>query len=146
MDKTLHQEIRCQAWWRTPLIPALWRQRQVDVWVRGQPGLQSEFQDSQGYTEKPCLEIPNHHPTDPPKKERRQNRGGGTVGMCVLSPHWLARPGVDRRGWLLTQCWLTGHWKLRNQRLTASNWSHGDWANKGRRAKPGLSLDGGEGS
>jgi hypothetical protein len=24
----------------------------------GQPGLQSEFQDSQGYTEKPCLEKP----------------------------------------------------------------------------------------
>jgi hypothetical protein len=24
--------------------------------VRGQPGLQSEFQDSQGYIEKPCLE------------------------------------------------------------------------------------------
>ena len=23
--------------------------------VRGQPGLQSEFQDSRGYTEKPCL-------------------------------------------------------------------------------------------
>jgi hypothetical protein len=29
-----------RAWWRTPLI---------------QLGLQSEFQDSQGYTEKPCL-------------------------------------------------------------------------------------------
>jgi hypothetical protein len=28
----------------------------VDFWVRGQPGLQSESQDSQGYTEKPCLE------------------------------------------------------------------------------------------
>jgi hypothetical protein len=27
-----------------------------DFWVPGQPGLQSEFQDSQGYTEKPCLE------------------------------------------------------------------------------------------
>jgi hypothetical protein len=26
------------------------------LWVRGQPGLQSEFQDSQGYTEKPCFE------------------------------------------------------------------------------------------
>jgi hypothetical protein len=39
-----------------PLIPALWRQRQADFWVQGQPGLQSEFQDSQGYTEKPCLE------------------------------------------------------------------------------------------
>jgi hypothetical protein len=28
----------------------------VVMGVRGQPGLQSEFQDSQGYTEKPCLE------------------------------------------------------------------------------------------
>jgi hypothetical protein len=28
----------------------------VDFLVRGQPGLQNEFQDSQGYTEKPCLE------------------------------------------------------------------------------------------
>jgi hypothetical protein len=37
------------------LIPALGRQRQADFWVRGQPGLQSEFQDSQGYTEKPYL-------------------------------------------------------------------------------------------
>ena len=35
-----------RAWWRTPLIPALGRQRQADFWVRGQPGLQSEFQDS----------------------------------------------------------------------------------------------------
>jgi hypothetical protein len=41
----------CRAWWRTPLIPALGRQRQ--------PGLQSEFQDSQSYTEKPCLEKTN---------------------------------------------------------------------------------------
>jgi hypothetical protein len=30
-----------------------------DFWVQGQPGLQSEFQDSQGYTEKPCLKKPN---------------------------------------------------------------------------------------
>jgi hypothetical protein len=42
-------------WWHTPLIPALGRQRQVDFLVQGQPGLQSEFQDSQGYTEKACL-------------------------------------------------------------------------------------------
>jgi hypothetical protein len=42
-----------QVWWRTPLIPALGRQRQVDFWVRGQPGLQSEFQDS-FRTEKTC--------------------------------------------------------------------------------------------
>jgi hypothetical protein len=48
-----------------PLIPALGRQRQADFWVRGQPGLQSEFQDSQGYTEKPCLEK---------NKNKKQNK------------------------------------------------------------------------
>jgi hypothetical protein len=46
-------------WWCMRLIPALRRQRQADFWVRGQPGLQSEFQDSQGYTEKPCLKQTN---------------------------------------------------------------------------------------
>jgi hypothetical protein len=48
-------------WWSMPLIPALGRQRQVDFWVWGQPGLQNEFQDSQGYTEKPCLENNNNN-------------------------------------------------------------------------------------
>jgi hypothetical protein len=52
------------AWWHTPLIPALGRQRQVDFWVQGQPSLQSEFQDSQGYTEKPCLEKPKNQKTN----------------------------------------------------------------------------------
>ena len=42
-------------WWGTPLISAPERQKQEDLWVQGQPGLQSEFQDSQNYTEKPCL-------------------------------------------------------------------------------------------
>ena len=51
-------------WWCTPLIPALGSQRQADFWVRGQPGLQSEFQDSQGYTEKPCLK----------KKEKKRKK------------------------------------------------------------------------
>jgi hypothetical protein len=51
-----HKKPVARRWWRTPLIPALGRQRQVDFWVRGQPCLQSEdSQDSQGYTEKPCL-------------------------------------------------------------------------------------------
>jgi hypothetical protein len=44
-----------------PLIPALRRQRQADFWVPPQPGLQSEFQDSQSYTEKPCLEKTNNN-------------------------------------------------------------------------------------
>jgi hypothetical protein len=46
-------------WCRTPLVPALGRQRQVDLWVQGQPGLKSEFQDSQGDTEKPWLTEQN---------------------------------------------------------------------------------------
>jgi hypothetical protein len=37
---------------------ALGRQRQADFWVWGQPGLQSEFQDSWDYSEKLCLEKP----------------------------------------------------------------------------------------
>ena len=57
-----------QAWGHTPLIPALGRQRQADFRVQGQPGLQSEFQDSQGYTEKPCLEKPK-------KRERERDVG-----------------------------------------------------------------------
>ena len=47
---------RAGRWWRMPLIPELRRQRQADFWVWGHPDLQSETQDSQGYTEKPCLE------------------------------------------------------------------------------------------
>jgi hypothetical protein len=39
-----------------PLTPAPRRQKHAGLWVWGQPALQSEFQDSQGYTEKPCLE------------------------------------------------------------------------------------------
>jgi len=27
----------------------------ASMWVQGQPGLQTEFRDSQGYIEKPCF-------------------------------------------------------------------------------------------
>jgi hypothetical protein len=56
----LHKnDLEAGQWWRTPLIPALGRQRQADFWVQDQPGLQSEFQDSQDYTEKTCLRKKN---------------------------------------------------------------------------------------
>ena len=67
-----------RVWWRTPLIPALRRQSQVDFWVPGQPGLQSEFQDSQGYTEKPCLEKP--------KQTNKQTLGVAFLRALVVLP------------------------------------------------------------
>ena len=60
-----------------PVIPAFGRQRQGDFWVRGQPGLHSEFQDSQGYTEKPCLEKQNK--TKQNKTKQNNNRMDFTV-------------------------------------------------------------------
>jgi hypothetical protein len=51
---------QARQWWYTPLIPALGRQSKADFWVWGQPGLQNEFQDSQGYTEKPCIKNPKN--------------------------------------------------------------------------------------
>jgi hypothetical protein len=51
-----------------PLIPAFRRQRQVDFWVRGQPGLQREFQDIWGYTEKPWNPVLKNQ-----KKKKKKN-------------------------------------------------------------------------
>ena len=53
-----------------PLIPALRRLRQVDFYFWGQPSVQSEFQESQGYTEKPCLESPLQ--PNPPNSSQKQ--------------------------------------------------------------------------
>jgi hypothetical protein len=41
-----------------PLVSVLRRQRQMNLYIQGQPGLQSEFQDSQGYTENPFIKKP----------------------------------------------------------------------------------------
>lgn len=41
-------------WWlqRTPLVPALGRQRRADLWVRGQPGLYTEIQSQNNINNK----------------------------------------------------------------------------------------------
>ena len=56
------------------------RQRQADFCVQGQPGLQSEFQDSLGYTEKPCLKTTTTTTTTTTKpqiqKTNKQNKKG----------------------------------------------------------------------
>jgi hypothetical protein len=68
-----------RVWWCTPVIPVLGRQRQVDFWVQGQPGLQSEFQDSQGYIEKPCLEKPQ-------QTNKQTNKTKNQLHKAVLCP------------------------------------------------------------
>jgi hypothetical protein len=40
--------------------------------VRGQPGLQREFKDCQGYTEKPYLEKQKQKPKNKPKQQQQQ--------------------------------------------------------------------------
>ena len=42
-------------------------------WVQGQPGLQSEFQDRQGYTEAPCLEKQNKKTNNNKKKTNKEH-------------------------------------------------------------------------
>ena len=44
-----------------------------DFWVWDQPGLQSEFQDSQGYTDKPCLKKQNNKKTKKKKQKKKKN-------------------------------------------------------------------------
>jgi hypothetical protein len=53
------RDVAVRQWWRTPLIPALGRQRQ------------GEFQDSQGYTEKPCLQKQTNKKTQQQQQKKR---------------------------------------------------------------------------
>jgi hypothetical protein len=46
----------------------------MDFWVRGQSGLQSEFQDSLCYTEKPCLKKPKNPKNQKTQKTKKTNQ------------------------------------------------------------------------
>jgi hypothetical protein len=78
-----------RVWWHTSLIPALGMQRQVDFWVQDQPGLLSEFQDSQCYTEKPCLKKTKQNKTKQKQtnKKRQLQRRQEEVRMQQRKPH-----------------------------------------------------------
>jgi hypothetical protein len=67
-----------------PLIPALGRQRQVDFWVQGQPGLQSELQNSQGYTENTYLKTKQNKQQQ--KSKNKQTRASALLGEMPLFP------------------------------------------------------------
>jgi hypothetical protein len=60
-------------------LAALGRRRQADFCVRGQPGLQSEFQVSQGYTEKPCLKTSKKKK----KKKKKSMMGAGEAAQWL---------------------------------------------------------------
>jgi hypothetical protein len=74
----IKKESKARQWWCTPLVPELGRQRQADFLVRGQPGLQSEFQDSQGYTEKPCLQKGKKE-----KKRKKRKQESHKLGSVI---------------------------------------------------------------
>ena len=57
---------------------------------QGQPGLQSEFQDSQGYTEKLCLEKTKNNKQN--RKKRTDIAGTGEMAQ------WLKITGCSSRG------------------------------------------------
>jgi hypothetical protein len=57
--------------------PSTWETEAGGFLRRGQPCLQSEFQDSQGHTEKPCLE-------NPPKKKKKGKKKSQFWDMGLL--------------------------------------------------------------
>jgi hypothetical protein len=83
---------------RVPKYKKRKMQRQVDFWVQGQPGLQSEFQDSQGYTEKPCLGKKK-------KKEYPSTIHCLAVGVCICLNQLLGRS--SQRDWCLPMGWIS---------------------------------------
>ena len=77
-----------------PLILALGRQSQADFWIQGQPGLQSEFQDSQGYTEKPCLEKNKKQKTNKQtnkKQKTKTKKNWSFVFSDVILRLWILK-------------------------------------------------------
>ena len=96
LKKTL--KVWAGRWWRTPLVPALGRQRQVDFWVWGQPGLQSEFQDSLGYTEKAYLKKSKKKQKKTKNKKNKPSKSVIADVQCgfkiKLKPKQPAAPGT----------------------------------------------------
>ena len=54
----------------------------MDFWVRGQSGLQSEFQNSQGCTEEPCLEKQKQKTKN--KQTNKQTKFRLWIGQFII--------------------------------------------------------------
>jgi hypothetical protein len=68
----------------------------VDFRVPGQPGLQSEFQDSQGCTEKPCLKKQKQKQKQKPKKPNQNKKRYGVVSSQGKLAATRARRGKEQ--------------------------------------------------
>jgi hypothetical protein len=66
------------------------RKRQAYFCVQDQTGLQSEFQDSQGYTEKPCLKKQTNKQTtkNALKKKKKKKKEDQCVDNLFLLRRW----------------------------------------------------------
>jgi hypothetical protein len=90
-------------WWRTPLIPALRRQRQADLWVWGQPGLQSEFQPSQGCvtqrntvsSQKTNKQKTNKQTREREKEGRKERRKKLCCALFLRGSHCVTLAGLE---------------------------------------------------
>ena len=63
--------------------PSTWEAEAGDFWVRGRPGLQGEFQNSQGYTEKPCLGRTNKQTKQQHKRTNKQKDTGKSIKVYI---------------------------------------------------------------
>ena len=83
----------------------------MDLWVWGKPGLQTEFHNSYGYKEKPCLEKP--------KRNKKVNKSHNQSAYTVKAPLmravllWSTGTTVALRAMLLRRsprlCHLSNH-------------------------------------
>ena len=62
--------------------PSTWEAEAGGFLSRGQPGLQNGFQDSQGYTEKPCLKKTKTN------KKQNKKRVVTRTDICVGFNMW----------------------------------------------------------
>jgi hypothetical protein len=132
--------IVARRWWRTPLIPAFGRQRQVDFWVRGQPGLQSEFQDSQGYTEKPCLKKKKKKKPNQNKQTNKQTKKQPTKKIIIFNKwclsNWMSTCRIKIDIYLLPYTKLNFQW-LKDLNIKLECYIHSSSDKCDRPPKPG---------
>jgi hypothetical protein len=75
------------------------REAEAGGFLSSRPGLQNEFQDSQGYTEKPCLEKTKKQKQNKTKQNKKAEFSpGDSNGPNVISPSGVGLAAAQSRG------------------------------------------------